>query len=147
MRYLYLSIFLLFSGLILAQTPTDGLMMPQGQFCILGQYSNSKWEDYWQGETKRANLNLGKLSTQSALLMANYGITKNLNAMIGLPYVWTSADVSYITGQKGIQDLSVFVKYQALELAAAGGAFKVQATGGLSRSNSSKQLHPRFTAV
>ena len=64
--------------------------------------------------------------------MGNYGITKNLNAMIGLPYVWTSSDVSYITGQKGLQDLSVFVKYQALEIEAAGGAFKVQATGGLS---------------
>ncbi|MBK6996454.1 MAG: hypothetical protein IPH31_16545 [Lewinellaceae bacterium] len=132
MRHLYLFMFLLFCGTAAAQTPTDGLMMPQGQLCILGQYSNSKWENYWQGETKRSNLNLGNLTTQNAMLMGNYGITKNLNAMIGLPYVWTSSDVSYITGQKGLQDLSVFVKYQALEIEAAGGAFKVQATGGLS---------------
>ena len=144
MRHLYLSFFLLLCAKASAQTPTDGLMMPNGQLCILGQYTNSKWENYWEGETKRSNLNLGSLSTQSALLMANYGVTKNLNAMIGLPYIWTSADVSYITGQKGLQDLSVFLKYQALEKKALGGAFKVQATGGLSTpvSNYTPDLLP-----
>ncbi len=144
MRQLYLFIFLLLCGKISAQTPTDGLMMPQGQLCILGQYSNSKWENYWQGETKRSNLNLGSLTTQSALLMGNYGITKNLNALIGVPYVWTSSDVSYITGQKGVQDLSVFLKYQILEASAGGGKFKVQATGGLSTpvSNYTPDLLP-----
>lgn len=144
MRHFYLFIFLLLCGKTFAQTPTDGLMMPQGQLCILGQYSNSKWENYWEGENKRSNLNLGTLNTQSAMIMGNYGITKNLNAMIGVPYVWTSSDVSYITGQKGMQDLSVFLKYQALEIEAAGGAFKVQATGGLSTpvSNYTPDLLP-----
>lgn len=144
MRQFYLFIFLFLCGKTFAQTPTDGLMMPQGQLCILGQYSNSKWENYWEGETKRSNLNLGTLTTQSAMLMGNYGITKSLNAMIGVPYVWTSSDVSYITGQKGMQDLSVFLKYQALEIEAAGGAFKVQATGGLSTpvSNYTPDLLP-----
>lgn len=144
MRHFYFVLFLLFSGNALAQTPSDGLMMPQGQLCILGQYANSNWENYWEGEKKRSNLNLGALSTQSAMLMGNYGITKSLNVMVGLPYVWTKADVSYISGQKGLQDLSVFVKYQALEIAAAGGAFKIQATGGLSTpvSNYTSDLLP-----
>jgi hypothetical protein len=115
-----------------AQTPTDGLMMPHGQLCILGQYSNSSWENYWEGENKRSNLNLGKVTTQSAMVMGNYGITSKLNVMLGLPYVWTGSDISYITGQKGLQDLAVFVKYQILETKAPGGAFKIQATGGLS---------------
>jgi hypothetical protein len=144
MRHFYLFIFLLVCGKAFAQTPTDGLMMPQGQLCILGQYSNSSWENYWEGETKRSNLNLGTLTTQSAMVMGNYGITKNLNAMVGVPYVWTSSDISYITGQKGMQDLSVFLKYQALDIEAAGGAFKVQATGGLSTpvSNYTPDLLP-----
>lgn len=132
MRQLYLFIFLLLCGKISAQSPSDGLMMPQGQLCILGQYSNSNWENYWEGETKRSNLNLGSLSTQSAMLMANYGICKELNVMVGLPYVWTDASVSYIAGQKGIQDLSVFVKYQAFEVEGLKGMFKLQGTGGLS---------------
>ncbi|MBC7775824.1 MAG: hypothetical protein H7246_10360 [Phycisphaerae bacterium] len=144
MRHFYLSMFLLLSGTALAQSPNDGIMMPQGQLCILGQYSNSKWEDYWQGETKRSNINLGSLTTQSAMLMGNYGITKNLNVMLGLPYVWTSASVSYITPQKGIQDLMVFLKYQAFEMEGLGGAFKLQATGGLSTpaSNYTPDLLP-----
>jgi hypothetical protein len=145
MRHFYLSLLLiLMCGAAAAQTPTDGLMMPQGQLCILGQYSNSSWENYWEGENKRSNLNLGTFSAQSAMLMGNYGITKNLNVMLGLPYIWTGADVSYITGQKGLQDLSFFVKYQALELEVAGGEFKVQATGGLSTpvSNYTPDLLP-----
>ena len=132
MRHFYLTLFLLSSGIAIAQSPTDGLMMPQGQLCILGQYSNSNWKNYWQGETKRSNLNIGSITTQSALLMANYGITKNLNFMVGLPYVWTQSDVSYLAGESDLQDLSVFLKYQVLEEAALGGAFKLQATGGLS---------------
>ncbi len=132
MQYFYLGIFLLLGGTLFAQTPNDGLMMPQGQLCILGQYSNSKWENYWQGETKRSNLNLGELTTQSAMLMANYGISEDFNVMVGLPYVWTKASVSYITGQKGLQDLSLFVKYQAFESRGLGGAFKLQGTGGVS---------------
>jgi hypothetical protein len=66
------------------------------------------------------------------MIMGNYGINSKLNVMLGLPYVWTGSDVSYITGQKGLQDLAVFVKYQLLETKAPGGAFKIQATGGLS---------------
>lgn len=145
MRHFYLSFLLLLCGsAIFAQSPTDGIMMPKGQLCILGQYSNSSWENYWEGEKKRSNLNLGTFTSQSALLMGNYGVTKNLNAMIGLPYVWNSADVSYITPQKGIQDLMVFLKYQALEASVAGGTFKVQATGGLSTpvSNYTPDLLP-----
>jgi hypothetical protein len=133
MRNLNFCLLFLFScSAAFAQMPTDGLMMPQGQLCILGQYSNSQWENYWQGETKRSNNNLGTVSTQSALLMGNYGITSKLNAMIGVPFVWTDASASYLDGQQGLQDVSIFLKYQALEKAALGGAFKVQATGGLS---------------
>jgi len=144
MRHFYLlSLLLLICGMARAQMPTDGLMMPKGQLCILGQYANSSWENYWEGENKRSNLNIGTFTTQSALVMGNYGITKNLNVMLGAPYIWTGSD-SYITGQKGIQDLMVFLKYQALELSAVGGTFKVQATGGLTTplSNYTPDLMP-----
>lgn len=144
MRHFYLSLCcLLLCSSAYAQMPTDGLMMPKGQLCILGQYTNSSWENYWEGESKRSNLNIGTFSMQSAMVMGNYGITKNLNAMLGVPFVWTGSD-SYITGQKGLQDLSVFLKYQALEADVAGGQFKVQATGGLSTpvSNYTPDLLP-----
>jgi hypothetical protein len=133
MRNIYLCLFLVVTFITAkAQTPTDGLMMPQGQLCLLGQYSNATWDAYWQGETKRTNANLGSFTNQNVMLMGNYGISNKLNVMLGVPYVWTKASASYLQGQKGIQDLSVFLKYQALEARLGSGAFKVQATGGLS---------------
>ncbi len=132
MRNKYLFLLLLLATAASAQSPNDGLMMPQGQLCILGQYTNSAWKNYWEGENKRENQNLGTVRTQSALLMSNYGISNKLNVMIGLPYVWTKASASYIAGQKDLQDLAVFLKYQAFEKAVLKGKIKLQATGGLS---------------
>ena len=135
MRYTNLCfLFLLFFApkLAFSQMPTDGLMMPEGQLCVLGQYSNSHWNEYWEGKNLRTNANLGTMTTQSGLVMGNYGIKSNFNVMLGLPYVWTSSSDSYLAGQHGFQDLAVFLKYQALEKTALNGAFKVQATGGLS---------------
>lgn len=114
-----------------AQSPTDALMMPKGVICVLGQYANGTWDEYWEGTNKRSNLNIGTFSNQSAMLMANYGITDKLNVLAGLPYIWTSSD-SYLQGQRNFQDLSVWVKYQALALESDFGTLKVQATGGAS---------------
>lgn len=115
-----------------AQSPTDGLMMKRRQFCTLLQYSNSSWEEYWEGPTKRSNSNLGTFTAQNVMLMSNYGITDRLNVMAGLPFVWTKASAAYLDPQSGIQDLSIWAKYQLLEQKMAGGTLKLQATGGVS---------------
>jgi len=116
---------------VYAQMPNDGLMMSKRQWCTLLQYTHSSWDEYWEGENKRSNLNLGTFTSQNVMLMTNYGITDNLNVMAGVPYIWTDSD-SYLTGQSGIQDLSVFLKYQPFKTEMAGGEFRVQATGGAS---------------
>lgn len=115
----------------LAQTPNDALMMPKHQLCVLAQYTHGSWDEYWEGANKRSNANLGTVTTESALLMGNYGITDRLNVLLGLPYIRTSSD-SYLQGESGVQDLALFLKYQLLEKSALGGKFKVQATGGVS---------------
>jgi hypothetical protein len=115
----------------LAQSPTDALMMPKGVICVLGQYSSSSWDEYWEGTNKRSNLNIGTFTNQSAMVMANYGITDKLNVLVGLPYIWTGSD-SYFEGERNFQDLSAWLKYQPLAVASDFGTFKVQATGGVS---------------
>ncbi|MCY7327482.1 MAG: hypothetical protein LH618_02910, partial [Saprospiraceae bacterium] len=70
-----------------AQTPNDALMMSKHQWCMLGQYTHSSWDEYWQGETKRSNSNLGTVVNQNALLMAAYGLTNRLNVLVGAPYI------------------------------------------------------------
>ena len=115
-----------------AQMPNDGLMMQKRQWCTLLQYTQSSWDEYWEGAGKRSNANLGTFTGQNIMLMTNYGISDRLNVMAGVPYVWTGSSDSYLQGQRGLQDLSVFLKYEIVKKALAGGEFKVQATGGAS---------------
>ncbi len=131
-RYLLLTF--LFFGLqrVCAQLPNDALMMAKGQGCVLTQYTHARWENYWEGPTKRSNLNLGVVTTQSAMLGFGYGLLRRLNVLAALPYVWTNSSASYLQGQRGLQDLSLWLKYQIFEANAAGGEVRLQATGGLS---------------
>lgn len=97
-----------------AQTPTDAIMMNKNQFCAGFMYTHSAWENYWEGTLKRNNENLGTVSSQSVMFMANYGITNNLNIMVGLPYVWNKASAGTLHGSKGLQDISLDLKWRAL---------------------------------
>jgi hypothetical protein len=124
---------LLMAGLTAsAQTPTDGLMMKKGENCSVLAYSNSTWENYWEGEKKRSNTNLGKFTAENVMFMSALGITDKLNVIVGLPYVRTSASVSYLAGQQGFQDVSLWLKYRLLEKEGNFGALRVFATGGAS---------------
>jgi hypothetical protein len=115
-----------------AQTPTDGLMMKKGENCSVLAYSNSTWENYWEGEKKRNNPNLGKFTAENVTFMSALGITDKLNVIVGLPYVQTSASVSYLAGQQGFQDVSLWLKYRLLEKESSAGTLRVFATGGAS---------------
>jgi hypothetical protein len=134
MQNKFLCTFLLLSTSFLtlkAQSPTDGLMMPQHQICVLGNYTSSTWDEYWEGTNKRRNLNLGTFTASNVMAMANYGITDRLNVMAGLPYIKTKSD-SYLKGQQGLQDLAAWLKYQPLSLATGPGKLKGFVTGGFS---------------
>jgi hypothetical protein len=113
-----------------AQTPTDGLMMKKGEDCTMIAYNSSTWENYWEGATKRNNPNLGKVTTQNVMVMSSLGITNKLNVIVGLPYVKTSASVSYLAGQSGVQDFSLWLKYRILEKKMGFGDISLLATGG-----------------
>lgn len=113
-----------------AQSPTDGLMMPKGSLCTMVGYSNSHWDNYWEGEKKRTNGNLGTFSSQNVMAMGALGVTDKMNIMVGLPYIWTSASASYLDGQSGLQDLSAWLKYRIIEKKGSFGDLKAFATLG-----------------
>ncbi len=115
-----------------AQTDIDGLMMQKNFFCVGPTYGTSSWKNYWEGTNKRDNLNLGKVTTATAMLMGNYGITDKLNLLFGLPYIKTKASAGQLAGQKGLQDLSFFVKWVAKEKHIGKGNLKAIVMGGLS---------------
>jgi len=98
-----------------AQTIEDGLMMSKNVLCTGLFYSHDSWDEYWEGTLKRANGNVGKVTTQSVTWMGTYGITNRLNVIAMMPYVWTDATGGPVHGTSGIQDLTVAAKYQVLQ--------------------------------
>ena len=99
----------------LSQTDIDGIMMEKNAFCVGPMYSYSSWKNYWEGTLKRDNENLGTVSTQMIGMMGNYGISRKLNALFSVPYVKTKASAGTLHGMDGLQDLSLFLKWRALE--------------------------------
>lgn len=124
MKLLYKLILVLVGGACMntyAQMPHDAIYMNKNSICIAASYANSQWSEYWENTMKRENLNIGTHTTQSVMPMIAYGITKKLNVLAGVPYVWTKTSAGNLMGQKGVQDLSVWLKYNM-----------VQSAGGLS---------------
>ncbi|WP_192347761.1 transporter [Algoriphagus sp. Y33] len=103
--------------LSLAQTPTDGLMMPKGDICFLLNFEYGQFDHYWEGETLRKNGTIAKVQRRTAMVMAAYGITKRLDVYAGLPYVSTNSTTpngGKFAGTSGIQDLALGLKYEVL---------------------------------
>lgn len=99
-----------------AQMPNDAIYMPKGTVCVGTMYTNSTWKEYWENTLKRENLNIGTHTTQSVMVMPAIGITDRFNVILGLPYVWTKTSAGNLMGQKGLQDLSAWLKWKAVEV-------------------------------
>ncbi len=95
--------------------------MAKGEWCLLTRHTHTHWENYWEGLTKRSNLNLGVVTTQSAMLSFDYGLSRRFDVLGALSYVWTHSSASYLQGQRGFQDFSLWLKYQPFEANVAGG--------------------------
>jgi hypothetical protein len=115
-----------------SQTDIDGLMMQKNFFCVGPTAGYSVWKNYWEGTLKRENLNLGKVSTTNFMVMGNYGISSKLNFLFGVPYVKTKASAGNMAGQKGFQDLSLFLKWVAYQKHIGKGDFKAILMAGAS---------------
>lgn len=129
----------LISGVMLAagvtangQTDLDAIMMGKRQLCIGPMYSYSSWKNYWEGQLKRQNLNMGTVSTQAISLMGAYGVSDKLNVLFGAPYIKTKASAGTLHGMKGIQDLNLFIKWMPIEKQLGKGTFSLYTIGGIS---------------
>jgi hypothetical protein len=122
MKNYFRTLILLCGGLVLsyislAQTPTDGLMMPKGDICFLLNYEYGQFDHYWEGETLRKNATIAQVQRRTTMVMAAYGITRRLDVYVGLPYVSTNSTTpngGKFAGASGIQDLTLGLKYEAL---------------------------------
>tara|TARA_R110000823_G_scaffold232923_1_gene359294 strand:+ start:901 stop:1920 length:1020 start_codon:yes stop_codon:yes gene_type:complete len=100
------------------QTPTDALMMPSKNICILLSYDAGQFDRYWEGDYLRKNETIATVNRTTILPMAAIGILDDLNLYVGLPYVKTKSSEpngGKFEGAKGFQDLMFALKYKALE--------------------------------
>jgi len=125
-----LAMFLLPASFLRAQTDLDAIMMSKKNLCIGGTYMYSSWDHYWEGTFKRNNLNIGKMSSQMFGLMGTYGISRKLNVIFGAPYVTTHVTAGTLHDQHGIQDLSAWLKWMAVEQNVGKGVLSVYVLGG-----------------
>ncbi|MEO8568156.1 MAG: hypothetical protein ABI419_03445 [Ginsengibacter sp.] len=135
---LILSIFIF--NCVYAQTELDAIMMNKNQFCNGFMYNYSSWDYYWEGTMKRNNQNLGTVSTQSIMYGGNYGITGKLNVMIGAPYVWTKSSAGTLHQSKGLQDVSLFVKWKPFSYSLGKNKIGVYLVGGFSTPLTNYQI-------
>lgn len=127
-----------------AQMENDGIMIPKNYLCPGLMYSNSSWTNYWEGTFKRNNGNLGTVSTKEYNLMVTYGLAKNLIVTAGLPYITTNASAGTLEGQKGLQDISLNIKWKALQFVAGKNklSFLASVTGSAPISNYEADFDP-----
>ena len=129
---LFFILFLISFQIAFSQTDIDGLMMQKNFFCVGPTAGYSSWKNYWEGTLKRENLNLGKVSATNFTLMGNYGITSKINLLFGLPYIKTKAGAGNMAGQKGLQDISLMLKWVAFQKHIGKADFKTILIGGYS---------------
>ena len=95
-----------------AQTDMDGLMMAKRNLCggiVVGQ---SQWNHYWEGTLYRNNENIGTLTSQMAMAMANYGVSDKFNIIASAPYIKNQTSAGTLRGQQGLQDGSLTAKWE-----------------------------------
>ena len=107
-----------------AQTIQDGLMMPKGDLCTGFLFTHDRWTNYWEGTLKRENGNIGTITSTRLTWLGNYGITDKINFIAMLPYVSTRASQGVLSGMQGLQDLTLAVKFNALEKSLGRGTFR-----------------------
>lgn len=127
-----------------AQMENDGIMIPKNYICAGPMFSTSSWTNYWEGTFKRSNGNIGRVTNNMYSIMATYGITNDLIVTAGVPYVTTHSSAGTLEGQKGIQDLSVNLKWRGYKMKSAYGTLSLFAslTGSIPLTNYEADFDP-----
>ncbi|WP_201741806.1 transporter [Flagellimonas alvinocaridis] len=118
-----------------AQTPSDALMMPSKNICVLFAYDMGSFDRYWEGGYLRSNETIATVDRNTVLPMAAIGILDDLNFYIGLPFISTDSSEpngGKFTGARGFQDIGFALKYRAVQKTLGNGELSVLTTAGFS---------------
>ena len=118
-----------------AQSPSDAIMMPGREACVLLNYDYGTFDQYWEGGKLRFNRTIATVNRTTIMPMVAVGILDRLNFYVGLPYVSTGStepNGGHLEGAKGLQDLSLALKYQLLNKKMGKNELTAFATGSFS---------------
>ena len=118
-----------------AQTSSDAILMQPREVCLAVIYDHSAFDQYWEGSRLRKNGTIATVSRNSGITMLALGIFGKLNFIAGLPYVQTKSSEpngGKFAGAKGLQDLSLALKYQVFEKQIGEGRLALLSTLGFS---------------
>lgn len=127
--------YLVLPNSLLAQTPSDGLMMPSKNVCVLFSYDMGSFDRYWEGTKLRSNETIATVDQNMIMPMAAIGILDNLNFYVSLPYVSTESSEpngGKFTGARGFQDIGFAVKYRPFREEVGNGRLSALVTAGFS---------------
>lgn len=120
---------------LLAQTPTDAVMMKQRESCFALIYDHGSFDEYYEGTDLRTNGTIATVSRNTILPMIAIGVHDRINLIIATPYVKTESSEpngGKFEGAKGFQDISFAVKGEILNKQIAIGKLAALATVGYS---------------
>ena len=118
-----------------AQTPSDALMMPSKNICVLFSYDMGTFDRYWEGSYLRSNETIATVDRNTIMPMAAIGILDDLNFYVSLPYVKTESSEpngGKFAGARGFQDIGFALKYRAVHRDVGTGKLTALATAGFS---------------
>lgn len=106
--------------LVQAQSPLSGFMNGKGNGAVALSYSAEKYDNVFLVPNDANGVPVfNDVKVNSASLYASYGISDRFDAVVSLPHIQTEGNASqsvlnelgYENTRSGIQDLSVFLKY------------------------------------
>lgn len=110
-------IFMCICSSVIAQTPSDAMMMKKREACIALIYDRGIFDQYWEGTYLRSNETIEAVSRVSVAPMLAVGILDQLNLYVGVQYAKTESSEpngGQLQGVKGFQDLTIALKYRAV---------------------------------
>src|SRR5690606_12381994 len=131
--FLSMCVLLCVCASVSAQTPSDGMMMKKREACFALMYDRGSFDHYWEGTNLRTNETIATVTRVSVMPMIAIGILDQLNAYIGVPYVKTESDEpngGQLQGAKGLQDLTIALKYRAVHTDMGPGKFSAFVASG-----------------
>lgn len=120
---------------VLAQTPSDAIMMKQRETCVAVVYENSSFDEYWEGTLLRTNGTIATVKRNMVAPQIAIGILDKLNLLAMAPYVQTKStepNGGKFAGAAGFQDLSLALKGELLNKKMGPGKLAALATVGFS---------------